>query len=142
MRLLSKIFLVLGVILSLPTLLTYIILQMYSLSPYWFFISVCLYYLLKSYKKNYFNLKVRIFLYVISLCNIFMVYGFGVFCYGDYSFNIISQSFCLSLNVILSESFTWNLFLLYIQSAIGLVFIEIAFILKIAFLNPTRFLKD
>ena len=91
---------------------------------------VCLVYLIIIYKNPKDKLRLRFFIYFIALANIFTIYGFGVFCHGDYNFNIIGQSFCLNLSAIISKDFNSNQLALYLSGVVSLLIIEISYRLR------------
>ena len=126
----SKLLFTLGLLLLILHVILYFIMQVYVFNPYWIMLIVCLVYLIIIYKNPKDKLRLRFFIYFIALANIFTIYGFGVFCHGDYNFNIIGQSFCLNLSPILSKDFNSNQLALYLSGVVSLLIIEISYRLR------------
>lgn len=127
----SKLYIAIGLVLILPSILMFFILQVYVFNPYWLVILICVCSLVISYKKNNFLFMRRLILYLIILCNVFAVYGFGVYCYGEYNFNIVSQSVCINLDALLDDSNNSTLLFVKATAVASLLFIEIAYRLRI-----------
>ena len=138
MDIFSKLSLAMGIILLLPAIMMFFILQVYVFNPYWVVILVCVFLLIKSYKNNYFHFIKRIILYLLILCNVFAVYGFGVYCFGEYNFNLISQSICINLDVLFDDSKNSNLLLVKATAVAGLCFIEISYRLRLEVCNSSK----
>ena len=130
MRTLSKVLFILGLLLLIPRVMLYFIMQVYSFNPYWIIIVICLAYLIGVYKNPKDKVVLRFLIYFVALCNIFTIYGFGVFCHGDYNFNIIGQFFCINLSVVISKDFNSNQLVLYFSGIVSLLIIEISCWLK------------
>ena len=135
MDMFSKFYITIGLILLLPSILMFFILQVYVFNPYWLVVLICACSLIISYKKKNFLFVRRVVLYLIILCNVFAVYGFGVYCHGDYNFNLISQSFCINLGVLIDDSNNSNLLFVKAAAVVGLLFVEIAYRLRIEVFN-------
>lgn len=130
MRTLSKVLFILGLLLLIPHVMLYFIMQVYIFNPYWIILVICLASLIGVYKNPKNKVVLRFLIYFVALCNIFTIYGFGVFCHGDYNFNIIGQSFCLNLSAVISKDFNSNQFVLYFLGVVSLLIIEISYWLK------------
>lgn len=135
MNMFSKFYVAIGIILLLPSIMMFFILQVYVFNPYWLVILICVCSLIISYKKNNFLFMRRVILYFIILCNVFAVYSFGVYCHGEYNFNIVSQSICINLGVLIDDSNNSNLLFVKGTAIVGLLFIEIAYRLRIEVFN-------
>lgn len=126
----SKVTFTLGLLLLIPLIILYFILQIYVFNPYWIILIVCSIFLVKIYREISTKVILRYYIYLIALANIFTIYGFGVFCHGDYNFNIIGQSFCLNLSPILSKDLNSNQLDLYLSGVVSLLIIEISYRLR------------
>ena len=133
---LSKIFFIVGLLLLIPHVILYFIMQVYIFNPYWIMIIGCLIFFVIIYENPKNKIRLRFLIYFIALSNILTIYGFGTFCHGDYNFNIIGQYFCVNLSALLGEDFNFNQLILYLLGIIGLFFIEIGNLIK------TRYLKN
>lgn len=127
---LSRFFFILGILLLIPIIIIYFIMQVYIFNPYWIMIVICSLTLIVIYKNPKNNIKLRFLIYFITLSNIFTIYGFGTFCHGNYSFNIIGQYFCINLSAVLSENFNLNQLILYLSGITSLALIETSYLLK------------
>lgn len=135
MRNLSRFFLTLGVLLILPHIILYFIMQVYSFNIYWIMIIICIFYLIGIYENPKGKIKIRLFFYSLALSNILTVYGFGNFCHGDYNFNIFGQYFCINLRALLYKDFNFNQLTLYLLGCVGLFLIEVSCLLEINILK-------
>lgn len=132
-RILSNIFFIVGLLLLIPHVILYFVMQVYIFNPYWIMIGVCLILFVIIYENPKNKIRLRFFIYFVALSNILTIYGFGTFCHGDYNFNIIGQYFCINLSPLLGEDFNFNQLVLYSSGVIGLFFIEIGYLLKIKY---------
>lgn len=142
MDIVSKLFLAAGTLLFIPSITMFFVFQVYFGIPYWLVIIFCLTLLVQLYKNNNFAILKRITLYIVVICNIFAVYGYGSYCYGDYSFDLISRVFCINLGMLINEPNNPILLFINIMAVAGLCLMEVSYRLRIEVFNSSENQND
>lgn len=138
MGIVSKFSLAAGILSLIPSMIMFFVLQVYFVIPYWLVIIFCLTLLVQLYKDNNFAFMKRVTLYILVLCNVFAVYGFGIYCDGDYNFDLVSHFFCINLGILVNEPNNPILLLINTMAVVGLCLIEVSYRLRIKLFNSSK----
>ncbi len=138
MDIVSKLSLAAGILLLIPSITMFFVLQVYFVIPYWLVIIFCLTLLIKLYKDNNFAFMKRVTLYILVLCNVFAVYGFGIYCDGDYNFDLISRFFCINLGILINDPNNPILLFINTMAVAGLCLMEVSYRLRIKVFNSSE----